>query len=297
MNTERNVKIGALVALLLIAALVIYFTQTKKTNAPNTNNPPTNQQPETPTEAPTSYKDLIKVFTPTPNQTVTTPLSITGEARGQWYFEATFPILLVDANNKTLGTGYAQAIGDWMTTNYVPFSATLPFSPPTTPTGTLILQRSNASGLPENDDEYRIPVRFNSQAQQRDVQLFYYNPNNDKDGNGNVQCSKAGLVAVQRKIPVTTTPLQDTIKLLIQGDLSNTEKSSGITTEFPLPGLSLTGAALQNKILTLSFEDPQNKTTGGACRVEILKQQIEATAKQFPDINAVKFQPNTIFQP
>ena len=47
-----------------------------------------------------------------------------------------------------------------MTKDFVPFKAELEFSLPSTETGVLILEKDNPSGLPENDDELRIPIRF-----------------------------------------------------------------------------------------------------------------------------------------
>src|SRR5680860_1906637 len=32
--------------------------------------------------------DLIRLSTPRPNQTISSPLTLTGQARGNWYFEA-----------------------------------------------------------------------------------------------------------------------------------------------------------------------------------------------------------------
>ena len=128
------------------------------------------------------------------------------------------------------------------------------------------------------------------------IKLYFYNPQLDQ-GPGGAQCSRNGLIAVERVIPKTNTPLQDSIKLLLRGELSNEEKSQGITTEFPLPGVSLIGATIQNEIATLQFSDPQNKTGGGSCRVAILWAQIEATAKQFPTVKSVRFMPEELFQP
>jgi hypothetical protein len=54
---------------------------------------------------------------------------------------------------------------------------------------------------------------------------------------------------------------------------------------------------LKNGVLTLEFEDAQNKAVGGACRVGVLWFQIEATAKQFPEVKEVRFLPKEIFQP
>jgi spore germination protein GerM len=104
-------------------------------------------------------------------------------------------------------------------------------------------------------------------------------------------------VAVDREISLTLTPAQDVIRLLIKGDLTDEESDQGISTEFPLSGLQLEGAELENGVLTLNFSDPENATSGGACRVNILWAQIEATALQFDTVDEVRFSPETLFQP
>ena len=102
--------------------------------------------------------DLIVVDTPLPNTAIKSPLQIKGKARGTWYFEASFPVELIDANGKQLVIMPIQADGEWMTEDFVPFSAILTWGTSTTPTGTLIFHRDNPSGLPEHDKEIRIPV-------------------------------------------------------------------------------------------------------------------------------------------
>lgn len=105
-------------------------------------------------------QNLIRLSSPRPNETVSSPLAVTGEARGNWFFEASFPIVLLDANGKELVTAIATAQGEWMTENFVPFTATLTFPVPETATGTLVLRKENPSGLPEHDDALRIPISF-----------------------------------------------------------------------------------------------------------------------------------------
>ncbi len=243
----------------------------------------------------TGKEDLIVAISPTPNQVVTSPLTITGRARGNWYFEASFPIELIDANGKQLAITPATAQGDWMTTEFVPFSAMLTFLKPTTATGTLILHKDNPSGLPEHDNELRVPVHFS--AAEQTIKLYYYNPANDKDTQGTILCSNKGLIAVERTIPTTQTPIQDAIRLFLKGGLTTPERTRGITTEFPLQNVTLTGANLKDGILTLSLTDPLHKTNGGSCRVAVLRAQLEATAKQFPGVTSVRFIPNDLFQP
>ena len=240
------------------------------------------------------HEDLIRVFSPQANEKVSSPLLIKGEARGFWFFEATFPVKLLDDKGNIIAQHYAQAKGDWMTEDFVPFESELVFEAPTTQKGWLVLEKDNPSSLSENADELRIPIIFDYS---KTVKLYYYNPEQDKDESGNIQCSRDGLVAVEREIPVTKTPIQETIKLLIAGQLTDTEKSQGITTKYPLEGFSLKGASLKDGVLTLEFEDPNYKTGGGSCRVGILWFQIEATAKQFSEVQQVRFLPEELFQP
>ncbi len=103
----------------------------------------------------------ILVANPKPNDQINSPLLIKGEARGTWFFEASFPVVLTDWDGKIIARGIAQAEGDWMTTGFVPFTATLDFTKPSYgKNGFLILKKDNPSGLPQNDSSVEIPVNF-----------------------------------------------------------------------------------------------------------------------------------------
>jgi hypothetical protein len=104
---------------------------------------------------------LIQVDEPTPNQVISSPLTIHGKARGPWFFEASFPVELIDSSGAKLATGIIQADGEWMTEDFVPFRVTLTFTvPPDMRRGKLVFSKSNASGLPEHDDQLVVPVKF-----------------------------------------------------------------------------------------------------------------------------------------
>ncbi|PIP55506.1 MAG: hypothetical protein CO183_00890 [Candidatus Zambryskibacteria bacterium CG_4_9_14_3_um_filter_42_9] len=252
-----------------------------------------------------SKSDLIVLEEPKPMATVSSPLIIHGQARGAWYFEASFPVTILDGNGNVLVRTFASAVLDpndpnstWMTEDFVPFESEISFDRPTTNSGTLVLEKDNPSGLPEHDDELRIPINFNLEARdERTISLYYYNPDMDVDNSGNILCSEKGLVSVERMIPITQTPIQDTINLLLQGNLTNQEKAQGITTEYPLDGFQLEGASLNNGTLTLGFSDPNNRTSGGSCRASILWLQIRETALQFEEVQNVQFQSEELFQP
>lgn len=111
--------------------------------------------------------DLITVASPAPEEVIASPLAISGEARGYWYFEASFPIVLTNWDGLVIAEGFATADGDWMTEDFVPYTASIDFVNPYTvgdpdfmKNGTLILKKDNPSGMPENDDALEIPISF-----------------------------------------------------------------------------------------------------------------------------------------
>jgi hypothetical protein len=151
------------VALILIA--VIYFFATQRALAPT---PIEDSEVEVVAPAPklspemaNTATEMIEVTAPFPNATITNSMILTGRARGPWYFEASFPIELRDANNVLITTVVAQAQGEWMTENFVPFTATLTFPPqPAGSQGMLTFKNDNPSGEPQNSMMYDVPVVF-----------------------------------------------------------------------------------------------------------------------------------------
>jgi len=110
---------------------------------------------------PVVLNENIMVDEPALNATVTNPLMVSGEARGTWFFEASFPVKLLNASSVEIASGVAGTTSDWMTTDFVPFTATLTFPPqPAGSSGTLVLIKDNPSGEPIYDDSYSVPVAF-----------------------------------------------------------------------------------------------------------------------------------------
>ena len=107
----------------------------------------------------------LHLYEPTVEEVISSPLTISGEAPGIWFFEATFPIMLVNWDGLIIASGFASAQEDWMTQEMVPFTGVLNFESQETSqdffkNGALILQKDNPSGLPEFEDAVEIPVRF-----------------------------------------------------------------------------------------------------------------------------------------
>ena len=156
---KKSLKIWLVVSIVLIVILIgLLVSDITSIESEQTFVAPT---PDIEEALPSVYKDLLVVETPIVEASIDSPLEISGQARGNWFFEATFPIVLTNWDGLIIAEGYAEAQEPWMTEEYVPFKATLVFTKPEYgERGTLILHKANASGLPEHDDAYEFTVFF-----------------------------------------------------------------------------------------------------------------------------------------
>ncbi len=103
----------------------------------------------------------VVVFSPIKNQAVSSPVKISGKAKGTWFFEASFPVSVLDQDGTVLGIAPMQAKGEWMTEDYVPFEGEVTFTQPKAMTGFLLFENDNPSDMPEFHKEYRLEINFN----------------------------------------------------------------------------------------------------------------------------------------
>lgn len=143
-----NMKIWIPILVVVIAGGALLYVQAGKNQAP-AKNPVIVSNPN------------IQVSQPVANSTIASPLNITGQAKGTWYFEASFPIKIYNSSNVLIGQTVGQAQGNWMTTSFVPFTATLTF-PAQTPgsSGTIVFEKDNPSGELTNADSYAVNITF-----------------------------------------------------------------------------------------------------------------------------------------
>lgn len=116
------------------------------------------------TDSATSTADVIFNEAPADNSTVSSPVKVTGQARGQWFSEAQFPVQVIAADGSTvLGQATAHADssdGSWMTSAFVPWTADVTFARGTSTSGFIRLVKDNPSGNPATDAHVDIPVNF-----------------------------------------------------------------------------------------------------------------------------------------
>jgi len=171
MNRQKLIIIIlAVAALIILVGALRFFSgdediwlcqngQWEKHGNPSAQMPTTNCG--TPVASPTpSVLSEIEIYTPKIGDTIYSPVNILGQARGSWFFEAVFPVRLLDEKNNLLASGQAHAQGEWTTDNFVPFTVQLSYSLSATSSGVLIFNNDNPSGLPQNSKELRLPVEI-----------------------------------------------------------------------------------------------------------------------------------------
>lgn len=223
--------------------------------------------------------ERINIVSPKPGDVVQSPLTVSGEARGTWYFEASFPVKVLDKNGKVLSVVPAQAKSDWMTEDFVPFEATLQFNAVKGEPGEVVFVRDNPSGLPENDAEVRIPVIFGEQKEETTISAYF---GNSLRGSAE-DCSK--VFAVSRTISKTEGVARAAIEELLKGP-SETEKKDGFFTSIN-PGVKIQKLSVENGVATIDLDAAIEKEVGGSCRVGNIRAQIEQTLKQFATVKSV----------
>ncbi|MDQ5931183.1 MAG: hypothetical protein QG674_349 [Patescibacteria group bacterium] len=120
----------------------------------------------TPEVLPAQKDDLIIVSSPLPESTVgASPVVVKGRARGNWFFEASAPVNIVNWDGLIIGEGYMTVDDgyDWMTTEYVPFTGTISYDATQLGPykyGWIILKKDNPSGEPQFDNALEFKIFF-----------------------------------------------------------------------------------------------------------------------------------------
>lgn len=229
--------------------------------------------------------NLIKIENPRPHQSIESPLFIKGEAKGNWYFEASFPVKLFDDNDFLLGVKPAQALGDWMTEDFVEFAVTLPFAVPSTKKGRLVLEKDNPSGLLEEADELIVPVYFKEMPETpkefMTVKIFL--SDSRFVGEPYFDCSRT--IAVERQVPKTSGVARAALEALLRG-ATQEEINQGFNSNIN-PGVRMKKLTIENGVAKVDFDEQLDFQVGGSCRVAAIRAQITETLKQIPTVEDV----------
>jgi len=277
MYMKKQYLLAVAVVFVLGASLWVFFSLLRE-------NTPTPILIKTETDAILSKTSVLSIkgeplaiTAPQKGEVIQSPFVVKGFVKGTWYFEASFPIKVVDAKGKLIGQGVAQAEGDWMTEQPVPFSGTVLFSGKEGERGEIIFEKDNPSGLPENADELRIPVIFGEAT--TPIAIYF---GNAKEGI-NEECSK--VFPVMRYLPKTTAVARIAMLELLKGP-TDADKKEGFFTSIN-KGVRIQKLTIEEGVANVDFSNDIEKAVGGSCRVTSIRAQIETTLKQFPSVTSV----------
>lgn len=127
---------------------------------------PITPTPDVPTVQPAEKVGKIVVTSPLPESTVSaSPITIKGRAVGNWFFEASAPVSIVNWDGLIIGEGYVTVDEgyNWMTTEFVPFTGTVSYDASQLGPykyGWIIMKKDNPSGEPQFDDALEFKILF-----------------------------------------------------------------------------------------------------------------------------------------
>ena len=276
---SKNKIIFVAIVIIVAASLYYYFSSHRLKNTVNMEV--------------SSKSNLIKVTSPMPGDRVKSPLAIEGEAKGTWFFEGSFPVKIIDDSGKELGQTPAKAQGDWMTEEFVPFKAEINFTP-TTDKGTLVLEKDNPSGLPENADSLEVPIYFDLFSKPKaelpatvSLQVFFGKSNmqSNASSTSSAQSDCQKVYAVTRTIAQTSGVGKASLEQLLSGPTA-AEKQKGYFTSLN-DGVKLQKLNIENGVAKADFSDQLGKDVAGSCKIAAVRAQIARTLKQFSTVKDV----------
>jgi hypothetical protein len=153
------------IVIVLVVFAVLFWALTKAVpKNPSTATPNENTEQTAPVLA--QKDDMIVVSSPAIDSTISaSPVVIKGRARGNWFFEASAPVEIVNWDGLIIGEGYISVDDgyDWMTTEYVPFTGTISYDASQIGVynyGWIIMKKDNPSGEPQFDNSLEFKIFF-----------------------------------------------------------------------------------------------------------------------------------------
>lgn len=222
----------------------------------------------------------IVVDLPKSGDTISGPFQISGKAK-TWYFEGDFPIELIDEQGNKIAQGYARAMGDWMTNEYVPFEMgeiNFVSYPSATTSGFVVFRKDNPSDMRELDEEFRVPVII-TPIETTKVKVYFNNNNLDPQ----ISCNK--VFPAEREIIKTSAIARAALEELLKGPTSK-ESAEGFITNINY-GVKIQSLIIENGVAKVDFDEQLQFQVGGSCRVSAIRAQITQTLKQFPTVKNV----------
>lgn len=223
--------------------------------------------------------DQIKVGFPIPGQRVGNQIVVSGIAKGGWYFEGDFPVLLEDEQGNVLASSSARAQGSWMNEDFVPFVSVLDYPREDSREAVIILQKDNPSDIRELDDQIEIPVVLG--PDDSSAQVFLSSQHFDRN------VSSCGQVfSIGRPVSPTMAAPRQSLEELLNGPTVS-ERELGYGTAIP-GGVQIQNFDASEKIAKVDLsKELLDLEVDTACSRSLIQNQISETIKNASGVEQV----------
>jgi hypothetical protein len=220
----------------------------------------------------------IHIFSPDPDETLSFPIMIEGEARGSWFFEGDFPVTVLDEEGKSLLVTYAVAQADWMTDEFVPFSLSITdLDWGGSQYGTLLFMKDSPERETGIIPQEPWPITFPLRADYRQVNLYW------ESVQGNETCLADNFSYRLYKDDENLIP--NVLIGLLEGP--SVQESNFLVSSSINNGVQLLDFSITSGIATVTVTENIDLQIAGSCLVNSIRTQIEQTLTQFDEIDAV----------
>ena len=217
--------------------------------------------------------DII-VTKPLSNETVSSPLEISGRAKVS---ESAVFYRLKDVWDNILIDGFtatSAGLSEWGS-----YSAKLEFDLPNSPVGWLeVYGQDQESGQEKN--LIRLPIRFKDSNEAK-VKVYFNNTEGDP---ALTDCSK--VYSVERKVGYNNILPVSAIGELLIGP-SEEDKNNGFVSQIPTEGVTVQNLEIKEGVAYIDFNQALQQGVAGSCRVIAIRSQITETLKQFEGVKDV----------
>ena len=292
MNKNKVLQIVLFVLLFLIVGLGAYYLYSKGVicKSPTITDEEVTEEGRYKTDEGVSFE----LISPLPDSEIDCKFTLAGKMPREWFFENSFSYSII-VDGKEVLAGSVQSKDDYTEKEILEFAEEIECKEGCIGEGEIVLKNANPSGLPENDDQYRIPVKFTSKCSVEEiveetpkvavVKLFFGNSEKDPDFE---KCEVT--YEVKRTINEVVAVGKASINELLKGP-STIEKSKGFYTSIP-SGTELKSINIKDGVAYVDFNEKLIEGVGGNCLTSRIRSQITNTLKQFPTVKKVVIQVN-----
>ena len=214
--------------------------------------------------------------------TVDEGFEVKGSVSGSWFFEGTFPVRVLNMQGEIVRSIPVTTQDDWMTEDLVNFSFKLDTQLEEESIVVLRFEKSNPSGLEENDDFVKVTVTIRPIERVETMKVKVFFPST-KLNSEMIDCSL--VYPVTREIERTVAVGRASLEELFNGTTEQ-EEEDGYFTNIN-QGVEILSLSISEGIAYVDLSNELQEGVGGSCKVTSIRAQIAETLKQFSTVDSV----------